>query len=145
MVFTKIDKDLLNELFQKALHSARHRYAYDLRNSEEDTSQRILNALLPDTEVPIHRHEDISETTICIQGRIDVVFYEETERKRGEYVAKQGDQRFLEVERYCLYPDGKRFGVQIPKGVWHSVEPVFPSVIVEMKDGKYVQNIERHE
>ena len=81
MEFTKIDKDLLNDLLQKASQSERHRYAYDLRNSEEDTSQRMLNTLLPDTEVPIHRHEDTSETIICFWGRIDVVFYEETMKK----------------------------------------------------------------
>ena len=137
MDYTKIDKDLLNDLLQKALHSERHRYAYDLRNSEEDTSQRMLNTLLPDTEVPIHRHEDTNETIICFFGRIDVVFYEETKKRSGQYVVKQGDQRFLEVDRYCLYPEAKRFGAQIPKGVWHSVEPVFPSCIVECKDGKY--------
>lgn len=137
MDYTKIDKDLLNDLLQKALHSERHRYAYDLRNSEEDTSQRMLNTLLPDTEVPIHRHEDTNETIICFFGRIDVVFYEEAKNRSGQYVVKQGDQRFLEVDRYCLYPEAKRFGVQIPKGVWHSVEPVFPSCIVECKDGKY--------
>ena len=70
-----IDKDLLNELLQKALKSERHWYAHDLRNSPEDTSQRILNTLLPDTEVPIHRHEDTNETTICLCGNLHVVFF----------------------------------------------------------------------
>lgn len=137
MNITKIDKELLNELFQKALQSERHRYAYDLRNSEEDTSQRMLNAILPDSEVPIHRHEDTSETNVCLHGRLDVVFYQETKKKSG-YVISEGGRRFEEVERYCLYPEGGRFGVQIPKGAWHSVEAVFPSVIIEVKDGKYV-------
>ena len=138
MDFTKIDKELLNDLYLKATHSERHRYAYDLRNSEEDTSQRMLNAILPDSEVPIHRHEDTSETTICLHGRLDVVFYQET-KKRAGYVTSEGGRRFEEVDRYCLYPEGGRFGVQIPKGVWHSVEAVFPSVIVEVKDGKYLK------
>ena len=137
MDFTKIDKDLLNALFQKARQSERRRCPFDLRNSEEDTSQRMLNAILPDSEVPIHRHEDTSETIICLHGRLDVVFHQETTKKRGENVVKQGDQRFEELDRYCLYPEGGRFGVQIPKGVWHSVEAVFPSVIVEMKNGMY--------
>ena len=136
MDITKINKDLLDDLFQKALQSERHRYAYDLRNSEEDTPQRMLNAIMPDSEVPIHRHEDTSETTICLHGRLDVVFYQETEKRTG-YVISEGGCRFEEVERYCLYPESGRFGVQIPKGAWHSVEAVFPSVIVEVKDGKY--------
>lgn len=73
MDYTIIDEDLLNVLLQKASQSERHRYAYDLRNSEEDTSQRMLNTLLPNTVVPIHRHEDTSETNICIKGRLDVL------------------------------------------------------------------------
>ena len=137
MDITKIDKDLLDELFQKALQSERHRYAYDLRNSEEDTLQRMLNAIQPDSEVPIHHHEDTSETTVCLHGRIDVVFYQELKKMSG-YVISEGGRRFKEVDRYCLYPEGGKFGTQIPKGVWHSVEAVFPSVIVEVKDGKYV-------
>ena len=70
-----IDKDLLNELLQRALKSERRRYAYDLRNSPDDTSQRLLNTLLPDTEVPIHRHEDTNETTIYLCGNLHVVFF----------------------------------------------------------------------
>lgn len=136
MDFEVIDKDLLNDLLQKALQNERHRYAYDLRNSPEDDSQRILNTLLPDTEVPIHRHEDTNETIICFFGRLDVVFYEETKEK-GRYVIRDGGRRFVEVWRYNLYPEGKRFGVQVPKGSWHTVEAVFPSCIVEMKDGRY--------
>ena len=81
---------------------------------------------------------DISETNICIYGRLSVVFYEETKKRTG-YVISEGGRRFEEVERYCLYLEGGRFGVQIPKGNWHSVEAVFPSVIVEVKDGKYIK------
>ena len=70
-----IDKDLLNGLLQRALKSERPRYAYDLRISPKDTLQRILNTLLPDTEVPIYRHEDTNETTICLCGNLHVVFF----------------------------------------------------------------------
>ena len=126
MDYTKIDKDLLNELLQKASQSERHRYAYDLRNSEEDTSQRMLNTLLPDTVVPIHRHEDTSETNICIKGRLDVIFYNQ-----------QPDGRFEEIQRVALNPSQGFYGVQIPKGAWHTVEVHEPSVIFEGKDGAY--------
>lgn len=138
MDYTKIDKDLLDNLQQKALQSERRRYAYDLRNSEEDTSQRMLNTLLPDTKVPIHRHKDTSETIICFRGRMEVVFYEETE-KAGEDVISEGGRRFVVTDRCCLYPEDERYGVQVPKGVWHSVEPMLPSCIIECKDGKYVK------
>lgn len=127
MDYTKIDKDLLNELLQKASQSERQRYAYDLRNSEEDTSQRMLNTLLPDTVVPIHRHEDTSETTICLVGRLDVVFYD-----------MGSDGEFVESSRASLNPKAGAYGVQIPKGAWHTVEVFEESCILEAKDGKYV-------
>jgi cupin fold WbuC family metalloprotein len=126
MDYTIIDEDLLNVLLQKASQSERYRYAYDLRNSEEDTSQRMLNTLLPDTVVPIHRHEDTSETIICIKGRLDVIFYNH-----------QPDDSFEEIQRVALDPSQGCYGVQIPKGSWHTVEVHEPSVIFEGKDGAY--------
>lgn len=124
--FTKIDKDLLNELLQKASQSERKRYAYDLRNSEEDNSQRMLNALMPGTEVPIHRHEDTSETTVCIYGRLDVIFFD---------LLSGGT--FEESSRVSLDSANGSYGLQIPKGAWHTVEVKEPSVIFEGKDGRY--------
>ena len=121
-----IDIDLFRKLIREADESERMRVAYDLRNSEEDTSQRMLNALMPGAEVPIHRHEDTSETNICIYGRLSVIFYE-----------KLRNGKFKEIERYNLDPSCGRYGIQIPKGVWHTVDVVFPSVIIEVKDGKY--------
>lgn len=122
----KIDKDLLLELMQKALQNERRRCAYDLRNSDEDNSQRMLNTLQPDTQVPIHQHVDTSETVICIKGRIDSVFYEEL--SNGE---------FKEIDRYSLDPSCGRYGIQIPQGAWHTVEVKEVSVIFEAKDGRY--------
>ena len=120
-----IDKDLLNELLQRALKSERHRYAYDLRNSPEDTSQRLLNTLLPDTVVPIHRHEDTNETTICLCGNLHVVFFEEREGT------------FKEISRVRLCPEEGSYGVQVPIGAWHTVQVHEVSVIFEAKDGAY--------
>ena len=51
-----IDKELIDRLFVEAAASSRLRMNYDLRDSAEDGSQRMLNALLPGTKVPIHRH-----------------------------------------------------------------------------------------
>ena len=80
-----IDDILLNELLAKAAESSRLRQNYDLRTSSADTSQRMLNALQPDTEVPIHRHEDTSETVVCLMGRLEEIIYEEV----VEYVREQ--------------------------------------------------------
>ena len=121
-----IDIELLRGLIHKAENSERNRVAFDLRNSSEDTSQRMLNALMPGTEVPIHRHVDTSETCICIYGSLSVVFYDQLP-----------NGKFKEISRYNLDPTCGRYGIQIPKGAWHTVDVVFPSVIFEGKDGKY--------
>lgn len=122
-----INKELIAELLQKAKGPDRLRVAYDLRTSTEDTSQRMLNALLPGTVVPIHRHEDTSETNICIAGRLDVVFYD-----------KGDDGKFVESSRVSLNPKAGAYGLQIPKGAWHTVEVFEESCILEAKDGPYI-------
>lgn len=82
----KINKEFLNSLFAQAKDNPRLRQNYDLRTSEEDKSQRMLNALMPGTEVAIHRHPDSSESVICLCGRMGVVVYDEvvTYVKNGE-------------------------------------------------------------
>lgn len=144
MVF---DKFFLGKLFEQAVENPRLRQNFDLRTSAADTSQRMLNALLPGTVVPIHRHEDTSETVICLCGRLDEVIYEEmvsyeksssTEFPRGmdaSEVARKVEYR--EVRRFSLCPARGVYGCQIPKGAWHSVEVMEPSVIFEAKDGAY--------
>lgn len=99
---------------------------YDLRTTTEDRSQRMLNVLEVGTQVPIHRHEDTSETVICIEGRLVELLYEEV---GGE---------FRETQRLELCPREGRFGVQIPKGAWHTIEVLEPSTIFEAKDGAFV-------
>lgn len=119
----KIDNQLLNILFDQAKASPRLRQSYDLRTSSADSSQRMLNALLPGTQVAIHKHPNSSENVICLCGRIDEIFYNE-----------DGTQ---EVERIHMCPAEGSFGCTVPAGVWHTVEVIEPSVIYEGKDGKY--------
>lgn len=137
----QIDKVFLERLLAEAEKSERRRVNYDLRNSAEDTSQRMLNALLPDTEVPIHRHVDTAETVFCLQGRLEEVFYEEVETYTQESGLQQGDvlrqRSFREIARYVLCPKDGLHGMQIPIGTWHTVHVLEPSVIFEAKDGKY--------
>lgn len=118
-----INDQLLDDIQKKAMENPRHRMNMDLRNSSEDKSQRMLNALLPGTVVPIHRHRDTSETTMIVRGKLFVVFYNDL-----------GAQ----TERYLLDPTTGNYGVQIPKGQWHAVEVIEPSTIFEVKDGPYV-------
>ena len=122
----QIDKELLERLFEQAKESPRLRMNYDLRTSSADTSQRMLNALLPGTEVPIHRHESTSETVVCICGRLEEMIYEEKE-----------NGSFQEISRHLLCPSEGKYGIQIPAGAWHTIQVLEPSVIFEAKDGAY--------
>ena len=137
----EINKELLDGLFAKAEESERKRMNYDLRTSAEDTSQRMLNALLPGTVVPIHRHEDTSETVVCLKGRLEEIIYEEVveysreETSRTEEVVRKVS--FKEVSRHLICPAEGLYGVQIPAGAWHTIHVIEPSVIFEAKDGGY--------
>ena len=143
----EFDKAFLGKLFEQALENPRLRQSYDLRASSDDTSQRMLNALLPGTVVPIHRHEDTTETVVCLCGRLDEVIYEEVvtyEKVASEALPMGIDAQdvtrkveYREVRRIHLCPAEAKYGCQIPKGAWHTVEVIEPSVIFEAKDGAY--------
>ncbi len=73
----KITQAILNSLTEQAKASPRLRMNYDLRNSESDKSQRMLNAIEPGSELPIHRHQKTSETVVCLRGRLIEEFYDD--------------------------------------------------------------------
>lgn len=143
----EINKELLDKLFEQAKENPRLRQNLDLRTSPADTSQRMLNALLPGTVVPIHRHVDTTETVICLCGKLDEVIYEETvsyDKASSEEFSQGMDVQdvtrkveYCEVQRIHLCPAQAEYGCQIPKGAWHTVEVIEPSVIFEAKDGAY--------
>jgi cupin fold WbuC family metalloprotein len=117
-----IDQNLLQKLFEQAKASDRRRQNYDLRTNAQDGSQRMLNALLPGTEVPVHRHPNSNENVILLVGRLDEVFF---------------DENGNETERIHLDPSIGNYGCVVPANVWHTVEVIEPSVIYEAKDGKF--------
>ena len=127
-----INQELFEALLSKASESPRLRQNYDLRTSEADTSQRILNALLPGTEVPIHRHEETAETVVCIRGRLEEIIYEEVAPEETD-----PEKRFKEIARHLLCPAEAQYGIQIPKGVWHTIHVLEPSLTFDAKDGAY--------
>ena len=118
----QIDKKLINTLFDKAVVSDRKRMNYDLRTSSNDGSQRMLNALLPGSIVPIHRHPHSNENVLLLCGKLVEVIY---------------DAEGNEIERIHLDPSVGNFGCVVPVGACHTVEVLEPSVIYEAKDGKY--------
>mgnify|MGYP002517983689 CR=1 FL=1 len=143
----EFEKDFLGKLFEQATENPRLRQNYDLRTSPIDNSQRMLNALLPGTAVPIHRHPNSTETVICLCGKLDEVIYEKVisyDKSSSEDFQQSMDAQdiarkveYREVRRIHLCPAQAKYGCQIPKGAWHTVEVIEPSVIFEAKDGKY--------
>ncbi len=125
-----INQELLEKLFEEAKGNPRLRTNFDLRTSAEDGSQSMLNAMLPGTQVAIHRHPMSNENVILIKGRMDEVQYEEV-------TAADGKTSLQEAECIHLCPEEGAYGCQVPQGVWHTVEVLEPSVIYEGKDKKY--------
>ena len=123
-----IDDSLLDEVSVRAKASPRLRMNYNFHQSLDELCHRFLNALEPGTRVPIHRHLKTSESVICLEGCLDWVFYEELPNMDAGGPVHDG-------ERAC--PREKIFGIQVPLGVWHSIEVHEPSTIFEAKDGKY--------
>lgn len=120
MIITKI---ILDNLTEQAKFSPRLRMNMDLRNSPEDLSQRMLNALEPGTVMPIHRHHASSETVVILRGKIQWVFY---------------DDNGKETERVTLDADGWPRMLNVEKDRWHSLVCLEEgSVIYESKDGPY--------
>lgn len=114
-----LNKDLYLQLLEQAKVNPRLRQALDLRTTSEDKSQRLLNALIPGTQVPIHRHTTSAETAIILYGHIDEIYY---------------DEKGKETSRHSLYVGD---GLQIPVGQFHNVEVFEPSILLEVKDGVY--------
>ena len=140
----EINKKLLETLLAEAKENSHLRQNFDLRTSSTDTSQRMLNALQPQTEVSIHRHEKTTETVICLVGKLEEIIYEEVNEYVHETISCCDDvirqKSFKEVSRQILSPVEGKFGIQIPAGAWHTINVIEPSVIFEAKDG-HIMNL----
>ena len=130
----KITQALLDRLTEEAKVSPRLRMNLDLRNSADDQSQRMLNAIEPGSPLPIHRHQNTSETVVCLRGRLVEEFFAEQSGKAERY----DDLERTCTERIELSPNGPVVALNIPAGQWHTVQALESgTVILEMKDGKY--------
>lgn len=126
----KITQAILDQLTEQAKASPRLRMNMDLRNSADDQSQRMLNAIEPGSPLPIHRHQKTSETVVCLRGRLVWEYYQELSVESLKTV-----QKVQEIE---LCPNGSVVALNIPAGQWHTVRALESgSVILEMKEGKY--------
>ena len=116
-----IDHHILDDLTSQAKASPRLRKNLDLRNSPEDLSQRMLNAVEPGTVMPIHRHRNSSETVTCIRGHFEEYFY---------------DDEGVLTDVIDMLPGG--MVVNVPVGKWHSLKSLESgTVLLECKDGKW--------
>ena len=120
----KINKQLFDTLTEEAKSSPRLRCHYDLRNSPDDQSQRMLNAIEPGSVIPIHRHQKSTETVVCLRGRIVEEYYDELER--------------ICTDAIEMSPNGQVVAINIPIGQWHTLRALETgTIIMEMKDGAY--------
>ena len=126
-----LDFELFDAILPQAESSARGRMNYDLRTQAfeatgsdwRDGSQRMLNVLTPGTVIPVHRHNETSETVICLRGAVEEVFF---------------DASGLEISRFELRYGGPCSAIQVPRGVYHTCRCLEPgSVIFEAKDRAY--------
>ena len=116
-----ITQSILDSLTEQAKASPRLRMNLDLRNSPEDQSQRMLNAIEPGTVMPIHRHRGSSETVICLRGHFEEYFYDDVGRL---------------ADTFDMHPGG--VVLNVPIGQWHSLKSLESgTVLFECKDGKY--------
>ena len=116
-----ITKEILYELTAKAKENPRLRCNLDMRNSADDQSQRMLNALEPGTVMPIHRHKTTSETCICIRGHFEEYLYD-------------SDGRLTDT--IDMVPGVVVLNIE--KGRWHSLKCLESgTVLFEAKDGAY--------
>ena len=120
----KITQGLMDSLTEQAKTCSRQRMNLDLRDSDLDGSQRMLNAIEPGSALPIHRHRNSSETVVCLRGRLVEEFYDDLERTCTEAIE--------------LSPNGPIVALNIPAGQWHTVRALESgTVILEMKNGAY--------
>ena len=138
----KIDNILLDNLTAQAQASSRLRMNMDLRNSDGDSSQRMLNAIEPGSVVPVHRHQKTSETVVVLRGRVVEEYYDEAGVLIESFVL--GDCHVADAPRNDVLDFAPRndvpvvYALNIPAGQWHTLRALESgTVILEMKDGAY--------
>lgn len=115
--------EILDELSLQAKNCEQLRMPLDLRTSANDQSQRMLNAMEPGTELPIHRHPNTCETVIMLRGSVKELIYDD----KGNL-----------VESIILKAGAEPNAMSIPAGVWHGLECLEPGTILfEAKDGAF--------
>ena len=120
-----INENLINDVAAEAKKSPRLRMNYNFHQSLSDKCHRFLNALEPGTQVPVHHHPTKDETFVILKGKVRISTYND----EGEV-----------LETIVICHEEGCYGVDIPKNVWHGVECIEPSVLLECKEGPFVEH-----
>ena len=134
-----IDVALFDKLSAQAKESPRLRMNLDLRNSDSDSSQRMLNAIEPGSVVPVHRHRGTSETLVVLRGRVVEEYYSSEGTLEASFeLAAGGDARSESGMTDRVSGMTVACALNIPAGQWHTLRALESgTVILEMKDGAY--------
>jgi len=120
-----IDEDLLSSVSEQAKESPRLRMNYNFHQSLDDKCHRFLNALEPGTNIPVHHHPTKAETFVILKGKVRVSIYNDD----GEM-----------IDSCVISQEDGTYGVDIAKNVWHGLECLEPSVLLECKEGPFVEH-----
>ena len=121
-----IHTTLLDKVSAEAKDSPRLRMNYNFHQSLDDKCHRFLNAVEPETVVPIHKHPTKDESFVILRGKVRVT----THNDDGSI-----------IEDVVLSQESGNYGVDIPKNVWHKLESLESgSVIFECKEGPFVEH-----
>ena len=120
-----INENLINDVAAEAKKSPRLRMNYNFHQSLSDKCHRFLNALEPGTQIPVHHHPTKDETFVILKGKVRISTYND----EGEV-----------LETIVICHEEGCYGVDIPKNVWHGVECIEPSVLLECKEGPFVEH-----
>ena len=120
-----IDEQLINGEVEQSKKSPRLRMNYNFHGSLQDKCHRFLNALEPGTFIPVHHHPDKDETFVILKGKVRVTTYNDD----GEV-----------LESCVICQESGNYGVDIPKNVWHGLDCLEPSVLLECKEGPFVEH-----
>ena len=120
-----IDDSLLAQVAAQAKASPRLRKNYNFHQSLDDKCHRFLNAMEPGTQIPVHHHPTKDETFVLLKGKVRVTTYNDD----GEV-----------LESYVISRENGTYGADIPKNVWHGLECLEPSVLLECKEGPFVEH-----
>jgi cupin fold WbuC family metalloprotein len=127
----EIDKNLLDYVSQKAKESSRKRANYNFHKSYDESLQRFLNAVEPDSYVRPHKHLDSNKNEIflILRGSVLVVEFNDNGQIINDVILN--------------FVNGAK-GVELSPNTWHSLIALEDnSVLYEIKQGPYIEETDK--